>query len=168
MTVLPFGLMEFEKPTKEDPFPRYEPLNVWLARKAGIICIFERGVIFAGFKDALAYASRPNKKKRFGRYQGAIIGEVVWGDPRLSFMFFEEDQRAKNRKKKRRRNKHLKKVGIRQWQFKKYLQDNPLERFFDESKPTKYPPTEEERKEYMEKRLERMEKRDARKKQEQG
>ena len=166
--MFPIGLMEFEKPTKESPFPKWEFLGIPLIRKAGVITIFEKGAFFGSPRDAIAYANRPRNKKKFGALMGFAFGEVIWGDPRMNFMFYQEDQRARNRKKRIKRSKHLKKVGIRVWQYEKYLQENPLERFFDESKPTKYPPTEEERKAHMEKRLERMKKRDARKKQEEG
>uniref|UniRef100_A0A6M3MEF8 Uncharacterized protein n=1 Tax=viral metagenome TaxID=1070528 RepID=A0A6M3MEF8_9ZZZZ len=54
--------------------------------------------------------------------------KTLWEDPPVTvdvnFMFFQEDQRAKNRKKKINRNKHLKKVGIRVWQAKRIRRRN--------------------------------------------
>jgi len=77
--------------TEDYPFPKWEPIGVWLARKAGIVTIFERGAFFGSPKDAVIYANRPRNKKKFGALMGFVFGEVVWGDPRINFMFFQED-----------------------------------------------------------------------------
>ena len=154
MTMLPLGMMEFEKPTKENPFPKWEFLSIPLVRKAGLITIFERGAFFGSPRDAVAYANRPRNKKKFGALMGFIFGEVIWGDPRINFIFFQDDERAKKRKKRIKISKHLKHRGIRIWQYEKYLKANPLERYF-EGKPTKYPPTEEEKQKRLERRKER-------------
>lgn len=153
MTTLPMGLMEFEE-TKGNPFPKWEFIGIPLVRKAGIITIFEKGAFFGSPRDAVAYANRPNKKKSFGALVGFVFGEVIWGDPRINFMFYQEDQRAKNRKKKIKRNKHLKKVGIRVWEYDRYLKANPLERYL-EGKPPKRPPTEEEKQARLDRRKRR-------------
>ena len=144
-------MMEFE--SKENPFPRWEFINIPLVRKAGVITIFEKGAFFGSPRDAVAYANRPRNKKKFGALMGLAFGEVIWGDPRINFMFFQEDQRAINRKQRITRNRHLKRVGIRVWYYEKYLKANPLERYL-EGKPTKYPPTEEERQAYLARRRE--------------
>lgn len=154
MTVLPIGLMEFDEPTKDNPFTKWEFINIPLIRKAGVITIFEKGAFFGSPRDAISYANRPNKKKSFGALVGFIFGEIVWGDPRINFMFFQEDQRAINRKQKIARNKHLKRVGIRVWQYEKYLKANPLERYLEGKEP-KRPPTEEEKQERLERRKQR-------------
>lgn len=167
MTALPIGLTEFEKPTKDRPFTRWEFLGIPLVRKAGLVTIFEKGAFFGSPRDAVAYANRPRNKKKFGTLMGFIFGEVIWGDPRMNFMFFQEDERARKRKERIKISKHLKNRGIRVWQYEKYLKANPLERYFA-GKPPKRLPTEEERKAHIEKRLERMKKRDARKRQEEG
>ena len=158
MTALPIGLMEFEKPTKENPFTKWEFLGIPLVRKAGLITIFEKGAFFGSPRDAVAYANRPRNKKKFGALMGFVFGEVIWGDPRMNFMFFQEDERAKKRKNRIRISKHLKRRGIRVWQYEKYLQKNPLERYFAGKKPLR-PPTDEEK----QKRLERRKERDRRK-----
>ncbi len=156
MTALPIGLMEFEKPTKENPFTKWEFLGIPLVRKAGLITIFERGAFFGSPRDAVAYANRPRNKKKFGALMGFVFGEVIWGDPRMNFMFYQEDERARKRKDRIRISKHLKRRGIRVWQYEKYLKANPLERYFA-GKPPKRPPTEEEVQAHLARRREREE-----------
>ena len=154
MAILPIALTEFEKPTKDNPFPKWEFIGIPLVRKAGLITIFEKGAFFGSPRDAVAYANRPRNKKKFGALMGFAFGEVIWGDPRINFMFYQEDDRARKRKDRIKRSKHLKKVGIRVWEYRKYLQANPLERYL-EGKPPKYPPTEEERQAHLDRRKER-------------
>lgn len=126
----PLSMQEFEKPTADHPFTKWEFIGIPLARKAGIITIFEKGAFFGSPRDAVAYANRPRNKKKFGALMGFVFGEVIWGDPRINFMFFQEDERAKKRKKRIKISKHLKKRGIRIWEYRKYLQKKPLERYF--------------------------------------
>lgn len=115
--------------------PKWVPLNIWLARTVGLITIFEKGVFYGNVRDALVYAGKPRNRGKFGELKGFVIGEVVWGDPRINFEFFQEDAREKNNQANKKSMRHLKKRGIRRWQYRKYLQKNPLERYFEGKEP---------------------------------
>jgi len=132
-----------------NPFSRWSPINVWLARKAGVVTVFEKGVVWGGVQDALAFGDK--HKKMLGDVKGFFIGEVIWGDPRIEIQLFRPDAREIKRLKKRKTSKHLKKRGIRVWHYTKYLKKNPLDRYFA-GKPPLYPPTEEELRERLERR----------------
>jgi len=125
--------MPFEE--REPGEPLWHPVGVWLARVAGTITVFEKGCFFGAPGDALVYAGKPRNKAKFGELKGFVMGEVLWGDPRINFMFFEEDARAKKRKSDQKSVKHLKSRGIRQWQYRRYLQANPLERYLEGKSP---------------------------------
>jgi len=133
--MIPLGIIEFEEPTKENPFPKWEFISIPLVRKAGVITIFEKGCFFGSPRDAFAFANRPRNKKKFGAFKGFMFGEVIWGDPRINFMFFKEDAREKKRRAHQKSMKHLKKRGIRGWQYEKYLKKNPLERYLGGKEP---------------------------------
>jgi hypothetical protein len=133
--MLPRALLEEEIEEDERLFPKWEFLGMPLVRKAGVITIFEKGAFFGSPKDAVIYANRARNKKKFGALMGFVFGEVVWGDPRINFMFFKDDEREKSRKRKITRNRHLKRRGIRVWQYEKYLQKNPLERYLAGKEP---------------------------------
>lgn len=132
---LPISMTEFEPATEGNPFPKWEFIGTPLVRKAGIITIFEKGCFFGSPKDAFSFANRPRNKKKFGEFKGFMFGEVIWGDPRINFMFFQEDAREKRRKTHQKSMKHLKRRGIRGWQYEKYLKKNPLERYFEGKEP---------------------------------
>ena len=131
----PMSMTEFEPATEDNPFPKWEFIGIPLVRRAGIITVFEKGAFFGSPKDAFIFANRPRNKKKFGEFKGFFFGEIIWGDPRINFMFFKDDEREKSRKRKITRNKHLKKMGIRVWQYEKYLQKNPLERYLEGKEP---------------------------------
>lgn len=126
---------EFEPATENNPFPKWEFIGIPLVRKAGIITIFEKGCFFGSPRDAFAYANRPRNKKKFGEFKGFLFGEIIWGDPRINFMFFQVDARGEKRQAHQKSMKHLKKRGIRTWAYRKYLERNPLERYLEGKKP---------------------------------
>jgi len=131
----PIAMTEFEPPSEGNPFPKWEFIGIPLVRKAGIITIFEKGCFFGSPKDAVIYANRPRNKKKFGELKGFMFGEIIWGDPRINFMFFQMDAREKRRQSHQKSMKHLKRRGIRTLTYEKFLQKNPLERYFEGKKP---------------------------------
>jgi len=131
----PISMTEFEPATEDYPFPKWEFIGIPLIRKAGIVTVFEKGCFFGSPKDALIFANRPRNKKKFGEFKGFMFGEIIWGDPRINFMFFREDAREKSRKSHQKSMKHLKRRGIRTLTYEKFLQKNPLERYFEGKAP---------------------------------
>ena len=128
-------MTEFEPASEGNPFPKWEFIGIPLVRKVGLITIFERGCFFGSPKDAIIFANRPRNKKKFGELKGFFFGEIVWGDPRINFMFFKVDAREKNRQSHQKSMKHLKRRGIRTWTYRKFLERNPLERYLEGKEP---------------------------------
>jgi hypothetical protein len=112
---------------------KWKPIGIWLAACAGICTLFEKGIFYGSPRDALAYANKNQAK--FGEFKGFIIGEVIWGHPQILFEFYREDARSLKRKAKTKAMKHLKKRGIRRWQYQRFLEKNPLERYLQGKKP---------------------------------
>jgi len=138
--------------TEEDS-PRWYPIGTWRARVRGVITIFEKGAFYGSPRDAVIFGRKPRNRHKFGDLIGFVIGEVIWGDSRINFEFFQGgDERDKRRRDRKKALKYLKNRGIRRWQYEKYLKANPLDRYF-EGKPVKYPPTEEEVKEHLRNRF---------------
>jgi len=112
----------------ESPFTKYHPINIWLSRAAGIITVFDKGIIYGDIRGAIGFGKK--HRKMLGELKGFFIGEIIHGDPRIEIELYQPDQRELNRMKKRKTSKHLKKRGIKKWQYKKYLKKKPLEKYF--------------------------------------
>lgn len=113
--------------TQQETAIKWYPLGTWLARTVGVVTIFEKGVIWGGIQDALAFGNK--HQRMLGEVKGFLIGEVIHGNPRIEIQLYQPDKRELKRMARRRRSKHLKRRGIRVWQWEKYLK-KPLERYF--------------------------------------
>jgi len=115
-----------------------QPVKEYARTKGGIITVFEKAMVYGNPADALSYwRNKRGRRKAFGDFKGWIYGEIpACQDVRLQFEFTVDEPHIEKRK---RRKRHLRKIGLAQWRWKKYHKDNTLPKIL--RRGIKYPKT---------------------------
>ena len=118
--------------------------------KAGVITVFHNALVYGDPRDAFSYwEHKRGRKKAFGVFRGFIIGEVPAIDcGRVLFEYYRDDPKVEARKAHKR---HLRRRGIPQWHYSRFLKRNPLERYL-QGKPPLRPRKPEESLAHLKKR----------------